>query len=129
MEMLNKAVLALSADAKPGTGPGLAHANQSLACLFAVSPPWLTGSAELLSDAWKMLNKAVLALSADAKPGTGPGLAHANQSLACLFAVSHPWLTGSAEVLSDAWKMLNKAVLALSADAMQSPRPRLHSAA
>jgi hypothetical protein len=47
-----------------------------------------------------MLNKAILALSADAKPGTGPGLAHANQSLACLFAVSHPWLTGTAELFS-----------------------------
>jgi hypothetical protein len=40
----------------------------------------------------EMLNKAILTLSADAKPGTGPGLAHANQSLVCLFAVSHPWL-------------------------------------
>jgi hypothetical protein len=47
-----------------------------------------------------MLNKAILALSADAKPGTGPGLAYANQSLACLFAVSHPWLTGIAELFS-----------------------------
>jgi hypothetical protein len=52
----------------------------------------------------EMLNKAILALSADAKPGTGPGLAHANQSLACLFAVSHPWLTGSAELFSASLK-------------------------
>jgi hypothetical protein len=53
-----------------------------------------------------MLNKAFLALSADAKPGTGPGLAHANQSLACLFAVSHPWLTGIAELFSDSLSLL-----------------------
>jgi hypothetical protein len=36
--MLNKAILALSANAKPGTGPGLAHANQSLVCLIRGQP-------------------------------------------------------------------------------------------
>jgi hypothetical protein len=46
MEMLNKAIQALSADAKPGTGPGLAYANQSinqsLACCIRGQPS-LTG--------------------------------------------------------------------------------------
>jgi hypothetical protein len=71
---------------------------------------------------WEMLNKAILALSADAKPGTGPGLAHANQSLACLFAVSRPWLTGIAELFSDSLVDKSANVWA-QAGARQSDRP------
>jgi hypothetical protein len=51
-----------------------------------------------------MLNKAILALSADAKPGTGSVQARAwltrIHHLRALFAVSHPWLTGTAELFS-----------------------------